>query len=326
MKGCIIGNSHLAAAKLGWAKVSADFPDVELDFFGSHRDSMFRTAVRDGRLVALDAGVRSKLEMTGGSPDIELGRYDFFAVVGMGFGLHPVLAVFNTHAIAGYRGKDHHLISDSAFADTTRDLLRGSTAGHVWRLLRSSGDQPIYILPQPLSADGILRTHNRGAIYKLIHRSGISRRIAALFSEVSVTVFDDRTVVIHQPPATVTAHIFTKSTFSEGSMRLNKTLDQAHSEDDHFHMNGAYGAVMLREMLIRATSSSLPPADGTSAAARPSLEKPHPVVPLSGDRENEERKARRKRKLQAGEKRSAGEKKPRSLWRRIRRRFLRRRP
>ncbi len=39
-KCCFIGNSHLAAIKLGWERVKLQYRDVSVDFFASHIGSI----------------------------------------------------------------------------------------------------------------------------------------------------------------------------------------------------------------------------------------------------------------------------------------------
>lgn len=332
MKGCIVGNSHLAALKLGWKEIAHDFPKIELDFFGSHRDSMMRTEVRDGRLVALDAGVRSKLQMTGGAPEIELARYDFFAIVGMGFGLHPALAIFESHAIPSFQAGDRQVISEAAFADAMSDSLRGSTAGHIYWLLYTETSAPILIIPQPLNAEGILSSVRRGVIYKKINRLGIEKQISDIYASASLAALSGHTDIIYQPPETVTSHIFTKDIYSDGSVRLNQALDRQHSEADHAHMNARYGQVMLREMIARINAAGIAPksashTEGSSPAAgeRRVMDKPVPATALTA-KVNAARQERKHKKSQKSGQSGEREKKPKSLWRRIKRKLLRRGP
>ena len=329
MKGCIVGNSHLAALKLGWKEIAHDFPKIELDFFGSHRDSMMRTEVRDGRLVAFDSKVRSKLKMTGGHHNIDLARYDFFVIVGMGFGLHPTLAILDTHSVPAIRSKHHHLISDAALADAMCDVLRGSTAGHIYWLLYTHTTVPIFIVPQPLSAEGILNAGRRGAIYRRLRDARMQKRVADVYSAASLAALSGHTDVVHQPPETVTSDIYTRAIYSDGSVRLNIDQDLKHPEADHAHMNARYGKVMLRELIARIEAAGIVPRSaalekGSSPviAGRREMARPVPATALAAriDAERQERQHKKSRQP------ANREKKPKSLWRRIKRKLLRRGP
>ena len=126
------------------------------------------------------------------------------------------------------------------------------------------------------------------------------------------------------------SRIFTKDAYSDGSVRLNQGLDRQHSESDYAHMNARYGKVMLRELIARIEAAGIAPKSASgavgswsAAADRRKMDKPIPATALTAliDEKRQERKKDRKSGQSANR-----EKKPKSLWRRIKRKLLRRGP
>ena len=77
MKICLIGNSHLAALKMGWPEIAQDLPDVQPAFFGARGAMMARLRVRGDRLVAKTAALAEQMSfVSGGLTEIVPGDYD----------------------------------------------------------------------------------------------------------------------------------------------------------------------------------------------------------------------------------------------------------
>jgi len=66
MKLCIIGNSHLAAIKLGWDQVGAEFPWLQPQFFGARADALLDLHAEGGRLVPATPDLAAKIAYVSG--------------------------------------------------------------------------------------------------------------------------------------------------------------------------------------------------------------------------------------------------------------------
>ena len=85
---CVLGNSHLAAVKLGWNQRAAAHPDLHCDFFGAPKNGMAEVAFEDGLIVPQNEAVRAAFAMTsGGRESVQLRDYDCVVAVGLGFSM-----------------------------------------------------------------------------------------------------------------------------------------------------------------------------------------------------------------------------------------------
>ena len=112
-------------------------------------------------------------------------------------------------------------------------------------------DAPIYRLMNPMPSVRLLESDDpKYKLWKRIHRVGDS----AALRDIHMAMEREMTAqgrFIPQPEHTIERLIHTKAELSVGSIRLQVKKDKqfAHDDTDYAHMNGDYGATMLRRLL-----------------------------------------------------------------------------
>src|SRR4051812_34372426 len=104
MRLCIIGNSHLAAPKLGWDDVRREFPDTEVTFFGAAGQALNDVQLRDGILSAEQ--VRGRVHNTSGGSALHLDVYDCVFLVGLNLSIMHVVNLYESFRTDEHNGRD----------------------------------------------------------------------------------------------------------------------------------------------------------------------------------------------------------------------------
>lgn len=251
-RGCVIGNSHVAALKLGWQAVKADYPEIELDFFAGPRQRLGKTFVRKGVLTTKDEIVAENLRLTGGSDKIDLRSYDFFCVSGGGASSRILLLMQANHMPYGGANSGEMYISEAYLRACYEARLRSSAAKHLVDLLTAASTAPVFYVPDPhLSNERDVLARSLDAVLKVEARNGfdLSR---AIFTETVESVFSNATEILFQLPETLDGPLLTKVEFARGP-GLSQATDQADEEPeesefgDIFHLNSQYGALFWAE-------------------------------------------------------------------------------
>src|SRR5687768_7413592 len=92
---CIVGTSHVAALKMAWNEVSADYPGHSITFFASGASSATRGdwEFADGEVRLRNEGGRAGFAMSsGGRHGISAG-YDVYVVCGL-HSIRPAVQVY----------------------------------------------------------------------------------------------------------------------------------------------------------------------------------------------------------------------------------------
>ncbi|MCB1389929.1 MAG: hypothetical protein KDK12_12435 [Rhodobacteraceae bacterium] len=231
MRICILGNSQIGALKLGWEKIRARHPGVEITFFGGPGDTMKHFAVQDGALVAGTDRLRENLRTTAGSDRLDPGAYDVFVVAGYNQGHEPYL--------------DRRL-SASVRALTLADRFATSGGTELARRLRSLTDAPIVLIGAPLRKEGGTSTPTATANYLPVELE------PAIEAEAAQAGF----AWLGQPRETVTADGFwTRAAYSQGAIRLADERGGGTEADarreDMVHKNADFGALVITTLLDR---------------------------------------------------------------------------
>jgi hypothetical protein len=224
---CVMGNSHIAALKLGYEMIAADYPHAPLTFFGDRGAGMRFLRAEGTKLVPTNEKLRTALRHTSGGKDcIDTTAYDIIVVVGL------ELEPFFDDATQGYSRK----LLVQTLKDNANDP--GYTFFGMFSRMRAVYKKPIYMAHAPLRAQS---NEPMG--------EGPERYLAAvaLFNEIFLKPQD--MTLLPQPPETVVSGNRTAHHYSVGSMRLSVgslTDAELHASDDHYHMNAEFGAVWLR--------------------------------------------------------------------------------
>jgi hypothetical protein len=251
MKICMIGDSHLASCKLGWAEISHKYNDVSLAWYGAPRKTLNEVRVRSGRLVALAEPARSSFVRTSGGADfIDPKDYDVFAIVGGGLKMRPAFELSNDYwpHTFGPRADSQYLVSEELFSTALAGTYRRSVAIKFVHKLRELGDHRIILCPQPMPSEGLKKPG-----WERFRHNGLGDRLARLVRNSIDSLRDEVSDILWQPDETIVQGVFTRREFSDGSIRL--VSDRPHPAHDFSHMNAAFGAIAMGRLIDHLKAS-----------------------------------------------------------------------
>jgi hypothetical protein len=255
---CVIGDSHLAAVKLGWDAIRDDFPELELHFFGAPADHMDKLVVAEGRLAAGSDMLRKFLVKTSGGCEAIDNTYSAYLICGLRFGIAKIQRL-----CAGYRAESHTRddrapISNPCFFECVAAGLRDTFAVRAFLKLREIADAPVTIMHMPMPSD-----QDTDSALARVSASVDGVLIRQAFMAASEQLARELGFVLAvQPQGTLSGPLRTKAIYAQGSVRLAHGLVESHQADDYGHMNAAYGSMALRSWFISLQSQS---SDGTKS-------------------------------------------------------------
>ncbi len=228
---CVLGNSHLAAVKLGWDQRPAAHDAARMDFFGTPGDGLADVAIEAGRLVAQTPKVQAAFAMTsGGMEAVTLADYDAFVIVALRYSMASLVRTI----YARYRSEEHNnldgdvtMVSDATFLATARRKLERSRAVELANQLRGVVSAPILIVPQLLVSEAILQATDDALdapLWQAAVRAGDDVALDETLTRITAALGDDRVGFLPQPAQTRAGHIFTRREFGVGSVRLRVCL------------------------------------------------------------------------------------------------------
>lgn len=228
MRICVLSNSHGASIK--WALDEADLSEATtVTIFGAPKRGLEGLKPDDDGQV-----VRPRNESlgdhfattSGGTREIVLSDYDAFVVHGL-FVTIPRLDRRHSGAVRA--------AAMSAMLDQALGL-------DIARSLSGWTDKPVALSPDPLFADLDLGPHGRWAPppTEPVPYPEICEALLATADLGSVRF-------VPQPAETIGDRLDTRPEFSTGSRRILN--DEEHKDADGRHMNGRYGALVLRDVL-----------------------------------------------------------------------------
>lgn len=251
---CLIGNSHIAAVKLGWDRLRDRYPGLTLTFFGSRRpDSCRNLQLENGALVPTDEALRRSFAWTsGGAGDIRLGDYDGFLLIALQFAPQRVVDVAAQYSyLHPALDTAKRLVSRECFLDAVMDGLRSSIAAGITARLRKGTDRPVLIVAQPGRSEDILADPEFRASHAAADHPSWDV-LAKVWTECALKeALRLDAGFVPQPGQTIRHHLFTARAYSKGSVRLTPGFSRAHGADDHAHMNADYGAAVIESVMAR---------------------------------------------------------------------------
>ncbi len=242
---CVIGDSHLAAVKLGWDAIRDDFPEVELHFFGAPADHMDNIVVAEGRLAAGSDMLRKFLVKTSGGLATIDNAYSTYLICGLRFGIAKIQRLCTEYRAEGHIRDDRAPISDPCFFKCVAAGLRDTFAVRTFLKLREITDAPVTIMHMPMPSDqdtdsALARVS--ASVDGVLIRQAFMAASEQLARELGFSL-------AVQPQDTLSSHLRTKAMYALGSMKLVHGLTESHQSDDYGHMNGEYGSLVLRSWL-----------------------------------------------------------------------------
>lgn len=246
---CIIGNSHMAAYKLGWdALVAAGDPATRAVmpvFFGAPRDGIRQVKEAAGRIVPLRKDIAEGFERTsGGQREIVLADYDAVLLLGLGVSVKRILRLYKTHVWHGLAPDPARVMLPTRFvreflAERYGSTLMGETADKV----RQGREMPILAVAEPFWASWAREDSGDKPDYgwDAAIRAGDAERLGQMFHETVSAGLSGRASYVPQDAETVEHGILTRAAFNKDASRL---ISGEGGGTDAAHMNGAFGAAM----------------------------------------------------------------------------------
>lgn len=254
---CLIGNSHLAAMKLGWDQlVQVQDPvlkGLSITYYGAPRDMLRGLEVRDGCLMPTNATVRDQFVTLSGMDHLNPADHDAFLLVGLGASFKRVLRLYHACRWPGVTERvELPLVSPGFARSFLIEGYRGSRLLDIGQKLASITEKPIFALHEPFWAP---RTSpcpgGRDFGWLNAATAGDGVRLAPLFRDALTAATAPRIRLLPQPESTIEEHIMTRPEFNRDA---DKDISGAGGGRDAAHMNSAFGAEIWRQYLptIRA--------------------------------------------------------------------------
>jgi hypothetical protein len=231
---CVIGDSSVAALKVAWDAIGAEMPDVALTFFAAPGKTIAGLVVDGGTLAAGSDVLREHLiAKSGGADRIDPAGFDAYVLSGMALNAFPIARVR-----ADFPGQDMTAgVVVAAASARVADTIHGQTV----QKLRACTKSPFVMLPRPFRV-----IDPQKDFWKKLARTNNGSHIGQLFESGCARFAAQRNGrFVPQPRETVgKTGVDTRPRFARGVARF---FDGAG--DDLTHMNGDYGAVVLRAAL-----------------------------------------------------------------------------
>jgi hypothetical protein len=262
LRGCLFGDSHIAALKTAWSRSPSRWPGLGMEFIGAHGHGIGDLEIRDDAARPRSRKLAENLTVLNGRSEFPLAGYDFFAITG------GRMSVFRT--VSHYRrfgwldlpslahvtdpdDLDRELISTPTLMAALVDSYRATIGFQLAaRLTRATG-KPVYLLEQPRPSADCLKTRD-GSF------AGFNRALAdgdaEALNRVTVAAFlraaEGIATALPQPRETIRDGLFTLSGLSSGSIRLTRRREVQHGAQDFLHANPDYGGIVLDQLAAAA--------------------------------------------------------------------------
>lgn len=244
---CLIGNSHVANLKLALPEVQPEFPDVRTTFFVSDGLSM-ELEVADGQLRGREEHVRRFMALSSGTDGDIAPVYDAYVICGLTLSslraIRTLRATLDALRAEG-RARDARVEDIAQGMDAT---VRKSLAYGALTKLRTLTDAPVFVIATPHAA------YERHAA--MWDSQLIAPRIAMLAEAFNLActlaMEEHNATFVPQPAETVGPNALTTR-----PQFYRLTPDEVRAENAHHaHMNAAFGAIVLRDVLNRMVRSA----------------------------------------------------------------------
>ncbi|GLS86078.1 hypothetical protein GCM10010873_10520 [Cypionkella aquatica] len=246
MRVCVIGNSHIAALKLGWdALLAADpaaWAEVKPTFFGAPSDGMRHIKLEDGCIVPKRKDIAEHFQrMSGGQDKITLADYDGFFLVGLNVSVKRILRFYKTHAWVGLApDAEKTLVHPKFMEEFLTERYSSTRLVDMAAMLKSVTGRPVVAMAEPHWAAWIRHGQEGTADYgwdKAI-TSGDAPQIGAAFQQTVTAALAPYATLLPQPPETVQDGIMTAAAYNKDASRL---ISGEGGGTDAAHMNAAFG-------------------------------------------------------------------------------------
>ncbi|CAN5177451.1 hypothetical protein BH10PSE7_BH10PSE7_11520 [soil metagenome] len=247
---CFIGNSHLAALKLGWDDIAGEVQGVSATFFGAPAPHYLAFSVVDGNLVARGDAAKRHIVTNANTGYVELGAYDGVILCGLNVSVNRLVLLYKTYRTDGQQGfeKAKYILSPDCYEKACNGLYENTYGMRLGHDIYNETGKPVWLMPQPFPSSAIVSSQKPNPFQEVV-KNGDDGFILSQYNTILKRVAGDEVRVLEQPPETKTGPLLSDTRYSAGSVRLTADLSRAHREDDHGHMNRKYGAIVLRQVL-----------------------------------------------------------------------------
>jgi hypothetical protein len=238
MRVCFVGNSHLAAVKLGWDSVSSEYPDVAASFFGAPAAGLTQMERgEDGFLVSPDEALTKKLKALWGTDRFRPDDYDVLCLIGLGTSIRTVGYLYRSFRSSKHRNRSgqFRLLSPECFQAAANGLVARKISARVLALIGSVSKRPVVVAQQPSPCRSVQDTE--------MLECGDDAALFECFAQ-AVKRLPGSDFFLPQPESTRANLFTTKPEYGDGSQRLNVHFSK-HEDDDTGHMNAEYGALFV---------------------------------------------------------------------------------
>jgi hypothetical protein len=263
----VFGNSHLGAFKRGWRVIKHEFAGDSIDFYGAPGSTIRDVTVSKGIVSAQGNKTLEMFRRTGGSDRFALADYDFIVIVGCRLSVMTLLGLLklylppllNSGASLDKAlrdrdpfgaGRSRILVSSGLMSEIMNAQVRQTIACRLVDSIASQSSIPIYYVPDPLPSSELLSLKPKSAIPKLINM-GLGETMASIYWSTLEAAMRGKATIVRAPEEIVVDHLLTQSQYCSGSFRLEEDRG-AHHEEDLKHMNGDYGALLMRQIFAKA--------------------------------------------------------------------------
>jgi len=255
MKGrlCVIGNSHIAALKLGWdalvAEAAPDWAEIAPTFFGAPSDGMRHVTLEDGALVPTRAKIADHFrQISGGYDRIPLAGFDAFLLVGLNVSSKRILRFYKNHAWVGLGGTEGKGLVHPAFAADFMTERYGSTnmVDHARRIAEATG-KPVLAVAEPHWASWARKAPEGTADFgwdKALS-AGDGAAIGEMFVRAVTAALAPHAIFVPQPAHTVEEGVMTRAKYNKEASRL---ITGEGGGTDASHMNADYGRAVWQAL------------------------------------------------------------------------------
>ena len=244
---CVIGNSHLAAYKLGWELIKEEFPGIHLDFFGAPGKVSEKLEVVGRSLVPKGATAKEQFAKFSGRSSIT-GNYSYFLVCDMGLGAGFALRLYSRWRAEIHFTGSREPVSNEVFQLALNGLLRSQHVSKLVKNIRRISAAPIVITPAPMRS-----SEHPDRLEKIAQENGDDAKLSDAFqTAVAELAAGLRVRVLLQPTTTLVSPLNTDPKFTRAaSIQPSVSADPAIVDKDFAHTNELYGAVALKEFIAK---------------------------------------------------------------------------
>jgi hypothetical protein len=257
LRGCIIGDSHVAALKQAWDQLSTRYEGVDLDIFGSIRQTLNLLELDGSHLVSRDKEVKSFLLKTGGSEYIDLDKYDFIFTAGLVVSTFQAVHLAGEHPTFSMKRASGMLtiLSEAAFIETVKDRIKAALGYKIYEMCKIASNARVGMIVTPAPCEDMFKLptgqESVHKSYRAIVEARDEKVVKTLFDQAVAELSSDGVTIITQPQETFSSEITTKRKYMSNSSPLGNL---ENFRNDNVHANSDYGSLILTNLFQKLKS------------------------------------------------------------------------